>query len=582
MNFKKLTNDITERATQFYILFNFIKQSSIMKLLVSFVSLLIVTTAFTQSNNLSTPPINWQLLDWKKDGYPGISLEKAYTELLKNKKPKKKIIVAIIDCGVDATHPDLAGMQWTNTKEIPGNGIDDDHNGFIDDIHGWNFGGNAIHETVESVREYVRLRSKYENITDTVSIASDSGYIYWKKVLSEKNIRFGPMEKTDQMIKNLENLITDLNILQGYWGNKIDKGVVYIKDIKDRMIPRDCDSSVIQAHRNLQGQVIGNTQIPDSISLVSFAKGLKQYIDQSAATDSMLIEANTVIEKNDPAWYRKTELGDDPYVNNGSNYGNNNITAYPGNIHATNIASVIAAIRNNGIGGNGISNSVAIMTIVLNGANADGGRSDEWDKDVSNSIKYAVNNGAQIISMSLGKRLSPQKEWVVEAMKYAEQHGVLLVGAAGNEALDNDRNTYYPFTYSNNNIISNLIKVGASTYDSSLVATFSNYGKKSVAVFAPGVKIYTASPNRDYKWVDGTSFATPMVAGLAAFIWSYYPTLSYLDIKYCIEKSVTPIDIIVTKPGTNEKVPFSSLSSTGGIVNAYKAIIIADTIFKKR
>jgi len=233
---------------------------------------------------------------------------------------------------------------------------------------------------------------------------------------------------------------------------------------------------------------------------------------------------------------------------------------------------VIGALRNNKIGGNGITNSVEIMPIVRTFGD------EEWDKDIANGIRYAVDNGAQVINMSLGKYLSPQKEWVIDAMKYAEQHEVLLVAAAGNESQNIDSNTLYPFAYSNNNIISNLIRVGASTYDSTLVAPFSNYGKKTVDVFAPGLKVYTTSIKGTYFWFAGTSCATPMVAGLAAFIWSYYPSFNYRQIKYCIEKSAEPINDLVKKPGASERVPFSSLSRTGGIVNAFNAIKIAEQI----
>jgi subtilisin family serine protease len=425
------------------------------------------------------PPINWQLMDWKQDGYHGMSVEKAYNELLKDKKPLKKIVIAVMDCGVDTAHPDLAGIWWTNKKEIPGNGIDDDRNGFVDDVHGWNFGGNSTHGTMESVREYVRLRSRYESLKDTTALVEDEGYRYWKKVLTQKE------KERSELVEN----------------------------------------------------------------------------------------SKAVIEHNDPAYWRKKELGDDPYKKDNMPYGNNNIyIKTPGEFHATGIIGVICALRNNGIGGNGITNAVEIMPIVHTWGD------EEWDKDIAIGIRYAVDNGAQVINMSFGKYLSPQKEWVIDAMKYAEQYGVLIVAAAGNDFLNIDSNTLYPFAYSNDNIISNLIKVGASTSDSTLVASFSCYGKKTVDVFAPGVHVYTTLPNGKYFMVDGTSTSAPMVAGLAAFIWSYYPSFNYRQIKYCIEKSAEPINDLVKKPGSNERIPFNSLSRTGGIVNAFNAIKIAEQI----
>lgn len=260
-------------------------------------------------------------------------------------------------------------------------------------------------------------------------------------------------------------------------------------------------------------------------------------------------------------------MHDDPYTNN-TFYGNGN--TFPDDKHGTECAGIIAALRNNGTGGNGITNSVAIMPLRINAMGHD---ADEWDKDVANAIRYAVDNGAQVISMSFGKYYSPQKEWVKEAIQYAAQKGVLLVHAAMNDATNTDSMTSYPQEYySGKDKATNLINVGASTFDSSLVADFSNYGKSTVDVFAPGTSLYMPILHGSYERSFGTSFACPMVAGLAALIWSYYPQLTYLQVRQCIEESATPIDIMVTKPGTTDKVSFSSLSKTGGIVNAYKAI----------
>ncbi|HEY4877310.1 MAG TPA: S8 family serine peptidase, partial [Puia sp.] len=236
------------------------------------------------------------------------------------------------------------------------------------------------------------------------------------------------------------------------------------------------------------------------------------------------------------------------------------------------------AIRNNGIGMDGIADNVIIMPVR---ASCDG---DERDKDVALAIRYAVDNGAKIINMSFGKPFSPGKEWVDEAVRYAAKKGVLLIHGAGNDATDADSIPFYPNAYfkSDGTKADNFITVGASASSSFLVASFSDYGKTVVDVFAPGVNIYSTIPGNKYDWYSGTSMASPVVAGIAALIWSYYPTLTYRQVKYCIEKSVTPIDILVTKPGTNKKVPFSSLSKTGGIVNAYQAILIAEQIIKKK
>jgi subtilisin family serine protease len=288
-----------------------------------------------------------------------------------------------------------------------------------------------------------------------------------------------------------------------------------------------------------------------------------------------LLVASTIIEKSDPAYFRKKELGDDPYVITTTNYGNSN--TFPDTSHGTECSGIIAALRNNTIGGNGISNSVEIMPVRIQPVY----RSDEQDKDVANAIRYAVDNGAQVINMSFGKFISPFKSWVDEAVKYAGKKGVLLIASAGNDATNTDSLVFYPNTfYTDKTFVSNLIKVGASTFDSTLVGNFSNYGKNTVSVFAPGDSIYTTKINKEYLVNSGTSFAAPVVAGLAALIWSYYPTFTYKQIRYCIEQSAISIKTMVSKPGTKEKVPFSSLCKTGGIVNAYQALLIAEQINK--
>ena len=204
---------------------------------------------------------------------------------------------------------------------------------------------------------------------------------------------------------------------------------------------------------------------------------------------------------------------------------------------------------------------------------------DELDKDVTNAIYYAVDNGAKVINMSIGKSFSPQKQLVDEAFKYAEKKGVLLIHSAGNRANNIDSIPHYPTPfYADNGKASNMITVGASSSDSSWVCGFSNYGKETVDVFAPGEFIYSTTRHEGYTKGDGTSFSTPIVSGLAALIWSYYPNLSYKQVKYCIETSATPRPQIVTKPGTTNKVPFSTLSKTGGIINAYRAMEIAEKL----
>jgi cell wall-associated protease len=537
-----------------------------MKIYISLVFLFVTAALFAQAKNPSEPPHNWQLMDWNKDGYGGISLEKAYGELLINKKPLKKIIVAVIDCGLDDKQPDLEGMIWTNKNEIQGNNIDDDRNGFVDDLHGWNFIGSLKEETLEEIREYVRLRDQFENKKDTIALKKNPQYCYWKQIVAQKDMSMNELEG-----KYLNKILNSVTILQSYWSKKMKKDSVYVMNIRDRQPDTTADSSVINSQPFFNQYISKISQNLDSVTLNVIIKNINGNIEQ---IKSDLMIAKTIIENNDAAYYRKLELGDDPYDITTTSYGNSNI--FPDKSHGTRCAGIIAALRNNSIGLNGITNSVEIMMLRIFP-----GDGDEHDKDVANAIRYAANNGARVINMSFGKKLSPIKNLVDDAMKYAEQKGVLLVAAAGNNAINTDNVTDYPTTfYNDKTIIPNLIKVGASTYDSAVVAEFSNYGSNTVHVFAPGVSIYSTEINNKYGSDSGASYSSPIVAGLAALIWSYYPDFTYKQILYCIEQSAIPIKTMVVKPGTKEKVPFSNLSKSGGIVNAYQALIIAEQISK--
>jgi cell wall-associated protease len=533
-----------------------------------FISFLLTISlhGFSQKANESLPPINWQLLDWKVDGYPGMSVEKAYEELLANKKPAKKIIVAVIDDGLDSTHPALAGIQWTNPKEIPGNGIDDDHNGYVDDVHGWNFIGSTRQETFEEIREYVRLRPKFEG-PDSNSLKSDASYTNWTKMRELKQKKLDELTAIDQgPAKVLEAFAT----LQQYWSKKLSTDSVYFIRIKKGPLPVDADTTVKTATAFILSFTEQVASVADSETVHSIVAEIDSY--KEAARQSLDV-ARTVIEHADPAWFRRQAIHDDPYSMGNPGYGNGN--TFPDDPHGTECAGIIGAQRSNPNSSMGIAGAVQIMPLRINAMGHD---CDEWDKDVANAIRYAVDNGAQVVSMSFGKYISPNQDWVTDAIRYARKKGVLLIHAAGNDAIDIDPVRFYPNAFGSATPATNFITVGASTFDSSLIGSFSNYGKQKVDVFAPGVSIYMTKPNAENVRGFGTSYACPMIAGVAALLWSYYPKLTYLQIRACIEGSVTPIDLLVTKPGTDKKVPFHELSKTGGIVNAWRAVQLAQKL----
>ena len=496
---------------------------------------------------------NWQNLDLQLDSTFGISTEKAYNELLKGKK-SKTVVVAVLDAGVDINHEDLKSILWINKKEKAGNGKDDDRNGYIDDVNGWNFLGSAKgsvnYETLELTRLIKRDKAKFENADETSVLPADlPAFQAYKKMLVEYE-------------KELEEAKGNLAGISGFKGAldavvaKIGKENPTLADFENFKAEGPMETRIKQVMlsqlKNGSFQDFYNKQI---------VKGLdhfKQQVDYNLNLDY------------DP----RTELGIDNYADGKQKiYGNNDVTG-PDAKHGTHVAGIVAAVRTNNLGIMGVADNVAIMGVrnVPNG--------DERDKDVANAIRYAVDNGAKVINMSFGKAYSWDKKLVDDAVKYAVSKDVLLVHAAGNDNKDLDVESNFPTPdYDGGGVASSWLTVGASSWknDETLKASFSNYGKTKVDVFAPGVNINSTTPGSTYEKQNGTSMAAPVVSGLAALIRSYYPKLSAVQVKEIIMKSVVKVDhsVKVAVGETTKSIPFSDLSVTGGIVNTYNALKLA-------
>jgi cell wall-associated protease len=510
-------------------------------------------------------PKNWHQLDLKADGYYGISLNNAYN-FIKGKK-SKTVVVATIDSGVDTAQTDLKSILWINAKEIAGNGKDDDKNGFVDDVHGWDFlggpGGKVdFTETTEEIREYNRLKPKYGTVT-TAPAGSEKEYAYW---LNVKSIHDATLEKSTAESEQIGQMVSALMATSGYIKRelRLTPSATFVKADLDK-IPTTTNDTILQSKgvwMQMFDQIDGDN-----------SKVLKEVGDYMAKLNNDI---------NPDLGARKRIVGDDPNVQDGKPYGNNILKAEDAS-HGTGVAGLIGAVRGNNYGIDGVADNVRIMAIkaVPNG--------DEYDKDIANAIRYAVDNGARIINMSFGKKISPHKDWVDEAFKYAAAHDVLLVQASGNDGQDMDVKPQFPndiFADGSSSDAENLICVGASgaKVGDELAATFSNYGKKNVDVFAPGAKVTSIDTDAEFNTADGTSFASPIVAGTAAFILEYYPTLSAKQLKQVILESATPLTgTMVLKPGSKtDKVDFTTLSKTGGIINAYKAIQLASKLKGER
>lgn len=516
-------------------------------------------------------PKGWHLLDKQKDGYYGISLQQAY-DFLKSKNLKSNtVIVAVIDSGVDTTHEDLKPVLWTNPGEIPGNGVDDDKNGYVDDIHGWNFlggrdGRNVKEDSYEAARVYHQYKDRFEKITDTNSLDQKDKELYriWKRADNDLG-KPDPKEQLNLMLikKAYKDALGGDSVLK-----KALKKTDYTgKDVQDYS-PSDMDSKkakekVMRLYYGLQVEMEQNSkQLFDELG---------DYINSE--------ERKEQAREKTPEDFRGEIVKDNYNDFNDRFYGNSDIMAGTP-MHGTHVSGIIAAARNNGVGIDGIADNVKIMMVR---AVPDG---DEHDKDIALAIRYAVDNGAKVINMSFGKGFSPQKEWVDDAVRYAQSKGVLLVHAAGNEHANNDSSYNFPTpVFLDGKKAADWITVGASGDPKAggLVASFSNYGKQMVDVFAPGVKIYSTIPGGNtYGFLQGTSMASPVVAGIAALILEYFPDLTPEQVKYAIEKSVAKPNIKVTNPGTGETVNLDDICKSGGIVNAYEAIKLASTLKGER
>lgn len=524
------------------------------------------------------PRKDWMLLDAKKDKVAGMSVTQGYS-LLKKKKPVK-VIVAVIDSGVDYLHEDLKSIMWVNPGEVANNGKDDDGNGYVDDIHGWNFiggkdGKNVEHDNLELTRLYRDLNKKFDGKTGPFTDAEENKqFELYKKVKLEFEGKMGEINGTLKIYKPIYDEVKAVK-----------------EGIKSKF-----------SLENATADELGALTIDKSDSLAAKVEKVKTYLQLGyAANVNELYEGlqgamdyfNGQLEYNLNVDYDPRSIVGDNYINSSEkNYGNNDVKG-PDASHGTHVAGIIGAVRGNGIGMDGIADNVQIMSVRVV---PDG---DERDKDVANGIRYAVDNGAKIINMSFGKSWVFDKKVVDDAIKYAESKGVLLIHAAGNENTNIDEQTHYPTkTLLDGSSVNNWMEIGAMGYDFDIkkgdeekplpkkpkykmvVGDFSNYGVKYVDVFSPGVDIYSSIPENKYAFFNGTSMAAPATSGVAAVLMSYFPNLTAVQVRDVLLKSSTKYGKYqVKKPGSkDEMVTLSQLSASGGVVNLYAAIKIASKI----
>jgi subtilisin family serine protease len=480
---------------------------------------------------------NWHNLDPEIDSIPGISVERAHDELLKGMKGKE-VIVAVIDTGLDTDHKSLSNNVWVN-KDEKINGKDDDKNGYIDDINGWNYLGSSYNETRDMtriLRDNKVNNRKYDQVEAEI-----------KKEIKRSNEQLDILNYYVQLLEESKDLLSD----------HLDKDEFSIEDVNNIVTENE--------------KLIRAKNIYIDFDFYGFTK---EYLNQGIEQYNDFINYHFNIDFNG----RTTD--DNIYDINDTNYGDSNVrNIKESESHSTHVSGIIAADRKNKKGNKGINNLAKIMVLraVPNG--------DEYDKDVALAIRYAVDNGARIINGSFGKYFSSNPEWVIDAIRYASDNDVLFIAGAGNESKDLDSlsNDNYPNDqfFNKNEFSDTFIKVGASSINlnENFTAYFSNYGKINVDVFAPGVDIYSTMPNNKYKSQDGTSMSSPVVAGVASLIMSYFPKLSAKKVKEIIMESGIDIDLKIENLGDNKH--FREYSKSGKLVNAYNALILASRSKRK-
>lgn len=525
---------------------------------------------------------SWYQKDFQNDNIPGISLDKWYH--LNKKKPKdKNIIVAVIDTQIDLKHEDLQGKIWINNKEIPNNDIDDDHNGYIDDINGWSFTGTKSGAYVVWNRyEYVRIvqewgplfKDKTESQIDAQNL---NKYKEYQKALQT----FEQKEKYyKNWYKSLKHNVAVYPLVKDTLKYFFPKEDYTYKQLDSMYKKYKINDKKYRQMRDDNDKDLGALIFYMMVCLEVDEKTFEEVKDKETQLDS-IVNKNLNLNYNE-----RLLIGDNPTILE-KGYGNNNVSNTIKGVrtiqdHNTMVSGIIAANRINNKGIKGIVENVKIMPLNISPSG------DEHDKDITMAIRYAVDNGAKIINMSFGKEFSMHKDWVSEAFKYAEEHNVLLVHSAGNSSQSVDENKSYPNDLNDDyskEICNNFISVGSITQrlDHTFVSDFSNYGKQNVDLFAPGDEIYTTGAGNIYKIESGTSFSAPMVSGTAALIWSYYPKLTVKEVKQIIMDSGTTYDLEVIVPGTEgKKVPFSELSKSGKVLNVYNAMQLAEKVSKKR
>lgn len=491
---------------------------------------------------------NWMHSDFEATGVYGVNTLKAKEFLKEHNRKPNNIVVGVLDSGVEYFHEDLKNVMWVNPKEKGDDKKDNDKNGFVDDIHGWNFvtdknGNNYSEDSYELTRQFAKLHRFFQTSSKSSNPKEYQRYLTLANEFYPTRSKFELNKAVAQA--RLDYMTSRLNALNSVAGDIIAS--------KAALAALNTDNAMA-----LEGLQIFNEMNEKDYQGKKVSQITKSYLSK--------LEAQIKGAENSLKYSYNVDYN--PQEGIGKKYGNNDVNGLA-SFHGTHVSGIIGADWDNGKGmmGTGGGSNVKIMGVRVV---PDG---DERDQDVANGIRYAVDNGAKVLNMSFGKLVDDNSPLVMDAFKYAESKNVLIVKAAGNNSLDVDQTTLYPLTLVNGKQYSpTTITVGASTRKpENLRARFSNWGKAAVDVFGPGTEIYSTAPGTTkYQFAQGTSMASPAVAGVAALVWSHYPKLTAKDIKQILIETV------------NKNDQLKDFAVSGGVVDSYKAVQKAEEIYKQR
>lgn len=499
---------------------------------------------------------NWYKKDIIFDTIPGISLDRVFNNFSSRNK-STEVIVAVIDTEIDINHKDFKNKIWINKNEVPDNKIDDDNNGYVDDLNGWNFIGNLNNENIIYANlECVRIIQDFKKqlkYSDSMTLIKTDKY----KIYLEAEKYYKKVLKTAEEDKEYAEFL-----FNGY-----PKAKASLKNIfpKENYTTKELDS--IYKSNKIKNKSLAN----DAYFLSDF---IKYNLSEDWIKNYKKNADNKVTKTLNLQYYDRNNIDENSdnlgFIKYGNPFINKNIEEF---YHGTLIAGLIPVTK---------ESKIKIMPLAISS------NGEEHDKDIALAIRYAVDNGAKVINMSFGKTFSLNKKWVFEALKYADKHNVLVVSSAGNSNLNlNIENNYYPNDNHNNEkeVSSNFLLVGSTSHklDKSFKSYFSNYGENDVDIFAPGENIYTTLPKNKYKNDSGTSLASAITSSVAAMVFSYYPNLEASQVKGILMSSGLEYTFEVftpTKEDKNKTTPFNKLSKSGKVLNAYNALIMADSMSK--